>query len=378
MNKKEDVQDVTPWNVSGDLSYEKLIDQFGTMRINTRILNQIKQYTGEVHQMLRRKIVFSHRDFDWLLQHISKTKANNFALYTGRGPSGNTHLGHLAPWLFTKWLQEKFDVELFFQITDDEKFLIDPLAKSYKQTQEYALENAKDVLAIGFDPEKTHLIINSQTGPKFRELATRVASRINYSTAKAVFGFTDATNVGMLFHTAMQSAPCFFPSELRGENIPVLIPAGIDQDPYWRITRDIAEKLGYYKPTALHLEFIPGLTKGGKMSASNPNSAIFTTDNPKTAMKKVNKAVTGGRISVEEQKKLGGKPEECNIFSWYKTIFEDNDNALTKRFEDCKTGFLLCGPCKQELGERVIQFLEKHQTRREDMADLVELTMMRD
>ncbi|VDN04106.1 unnamed protein product, partial [Onchocerca ochengi] len=45
-------------------------------------------------------------------------------IYTGRGPSsGSLHLGHLIPFVFTKWLQDVFDVPLIIQITDDEKFL---------------------------------------------------------------------------------------------------------------------------------------------------------------------------------------------------------------------------------------------------------------
>ena len=47
-----------------------------------------------------------------------------FYLYTGRGPSSDAmHLGHLVPFIMTKWLQETFDVPLVIQLTDDEKFL---------------------------------------------------------------------------------------------------------------------------------------------------------------------------------------------------------------------------------------------------------------
>ena len=47
-----------------------------------------------------------------------------FYLYTGRGPSSEAlHLGHLIPFVFTKWLQDAFKVPLVIQLTDDEKFL---------------------------------------------------------------------------------------------------------------------------------------------------------------------------------------------------------------------------------------------------------------
>ncbi|MHA2029737.1 MAG: tryptophan--tRNA ligase, partial [Candidatus Kariarchaeaceae archaeon] len=196
--------------------------------------------------------------------------------------------------------------------------------------------------------------------------------RITYSTARAIFGFNESTNIGMLFHPAMQAAPCFYPSVVKDKNIPVLIPAGIDQDPYWRAARDIAEKLGYFKPTALHSEFIPGLEEGGKMSASKPNTTVFTTDNSKAATKKIKRAFTGGRATIEEQKRLGGQPGICNVFSWYRSSFEDDDDALKKRWDDCSNGELMCGPCKTDLADRVVVFLEVHQTKREDVSDLVE------
>ena len=61
------------------------------------------------------------------------------------------------------------------------------------------------------------------------------------------------------------SAPSYdvLPAELPGgQNVACLIPAAIDQDPYWRMTRDIAEKMGYTKPTQIHNKFLPPLTQG--------------------------------------------------------------------------------------------------------------------
>ena len=68
----------------------------------------------------------------------------------------------------------------------------------------------------------------------------------------------------------------------------MLIPAAIDQDPYWRITRDVAEKMGFYKPAQIHSKFLPSLNAtGGKMSSSKPETAVFTTDEPEVIEKSV-------------------------------------------------------------------------------------------
>jgi len=123
------------------------------------------------------------------------------------------------------------------------------------------------------------------------KISIQVAKNVTTSTAKAVFGFKNSTNIGIMFFPSVQTAPCFLPSILKGHNVPVLIPAAIDQDPYWRIARDVAPKLGYYKPAAIHNMFLPGLEgPSGKMSASKGDTAIFSIDPPKEVDKKNKKS----------------------------------------------------------------------------------------
>ncbi|MBM2819049.1 MAG: tryptophanyl-tRNA synthetase [Nitrosarchaeum sp.] len=63
---------VTPWNVEGDIDYDKLIKKFGTEKISSNILKRIKKITGEDHFMLRRGIFFSHREVDRILDDYEK------------------------------------------------------------------------------------------------------------------------------------------------------------------------------------------------------------------------------------------------------------------------------------------------------------------
>ena len=92
---------VTPWHVEGEIDYDKLIKRFGTEKISNQLLKRIQEFTGDLHFMLRRGIFFSHRDLNVILNEYAK--GNKFFLYTGRGPSGHTHIGHLVPWVFSKW-----------------------------------------------------------------------------------------------------------------------------------------------------------------------------------------------------------------------------------------------------------------------------------
>ncbi len=356
---------VTPWEVSGKIDYEKLIREFGTQPITPELLERVQKHTGTLHAQLRRRVFFSHRDLDWILQRYEA--GERFVLYTGRGPSGPVHIGHLAPWIFTKYLQDKFDAKLYFQITDDERFLYHDNF-TMAEPQRWSYENALDLIALGFDPKKTRIILDSKSMGVMYDLALRIAKHVTFSTARAVFGFQESTNIGLVFYPAVQAVPAFLESFLVGHNVPCLIPAAIDQDPYWRVTRDVAPKLGYYKPAQIHCRFVPGLGRGGKMSASMPETAIFTIDPTETARKKVMSAFTGGRATVEEQRQLGANPDICSVFAYDYFLFME-DKEIEDLRVNCLSGNIMCGECKKTLADRVKKFLVEHQEKREKAKD---------
>jgi tryptophanyl-tRNA synthetase len=359
---------VTPWEVRGKVDYARLIREFGTEPLTDELLRRLAKYTGKLHMQLRRGLFFSHRDLDTVLDLYEK--GTKFVLYTGRGPSGPVHIGHLVPWIFTKHLQDAFDTRFYFQMTDDEKFVIDDELK-LSETIELGYDNALDLVALGFEPDNTFIIYDVEDIDLLYDVALEVAKRITYSTAKATFGFQESTNLGWVFWPAVQAVPCFIHKKLTGENVPALIPAAIDQDPYWRITRDIASKLGYFKPAQIHNRFLPGLGIGGKMSASEPDTAIFTTDSADTVKRKVWKAFTGGKGTVAEQRKEGANPDVCSVYQYFLYLFEEDDKKLAERERQCRTGGILCGDCKKDLTDRINRFLAEHQKKRQKARDKI-------
>ena len=362
---------VTPWHVEGDIDYDKLIKQFGTQKISNEILTKIQKITGEDHFMLRRGVFFSHRDLNLILSNHEKGK--EFFLYTGRGPSGHTHIGHLVPWVFAKWLQDKFNVNMYFQLTDDEKFF-SKQELTLQQTGNFALENALDFIALGFNPKKTKIIIDTKNIKTLYPIAAEVAKKVNFSNTKAVFGFTNETNIGMIFYTSLQSAPCFI------EDKPVLIPLGVDQDPHFRITRDIAQKINRVKPALIHNIMIPSLLgPGGKMSASDEKNTIYTTDTPEQVKKKINKyAFSGGQPDIDEHRKIGGNPDIDVSYQYLRIFFEPDDDKLKKIYDDYKSGNMLTGELKGILIEKINKFLSVHQEKREQVRKNIDNYLMKD
>jgi tryptophanyl-tRNA synthetase len=352
---------VTPWEVSGSIDYDKIIKQFGTSRIDAKLRERlIKLGNGdEPHHMLRRDFFFSHRDLNAVLDDYEKGKG--FFLYTGRGPSKSMHIGHLVPLIFTKWLQDTFKVNLYIEITDDEKFLFKK-ENEWKDIQKSADENILDIIALGFDPDHTFIFKDSEYVRNVYPLLMRTARKITGSTVKAVFGFDDSTNIGMQMYPAYQVVPTFF------EKKRCLIPCAIDQDPYWRVQRDIAEGMGFQKTAAVHSRFLPplqGVT--GKMSSSaGMETAILLTDDEKTVKNKINKyAFSGGQATVEEHRKLGGNPDIDVPYQWLSILFEPDDARLKQIHDDYRSGKMLTGELKMILIEKVNAFLKVHREKRE-------------
>ncbi len=357
---------VTPWEVKGKVDYKKLAEQFGVKLLTEDDIKKIEELAGDSHYLLRRGFFYAHRGLENIVERMASGK--RWALYTGRGPSADLHLGHIIPWIFAKWVCDRFNVELFFEMTDDEKFLVRDVP--LEEANRYAYDNALTLVALGFKPNQLHLIIDTEDISYLYKIAIKVAKCLTLSTVKHTFGFTDSTNIGAAFFPTLQIAVAFLPTELYGEEAPVLIPAGIDQDPYFRLARDVADRLGYPKPCTIYCKFVPALTGEEKMSASRPETAIYILDSDDIVRRKIMNALTGGQPTRELQKKLGGNPEICVVYRYFMAYVSD-DNLVKKIYEDCKSGKLICGECKKILYENIVKLLHELRERRERAKDII-------
>ncbi|XP_054779837.1 tryptophan--tRNA ligase, cytoplasmic [Prosopis cineraria] len=379
--EKEEEQVVNPWEVSakdgGKIDYDKLIDRFGCQRLDHSHIQRVERLTSRpAHVFLRRGVFFAHRDFNEILDAYER--GEKFYLYTGRGPSSEAlHLGHLVPFMFTKYLQDAFKVPLVIQLTDDEKFLWKNL--SIEESQRLARENAKDIIACGFDIAKTFIFSDFDfVGGAFYKNMVQVAKRVTYNQAVGIFGFTGEDHIGKVSFPPVQAVPSFpssFPHLFSGkENLRCLIPCAIDQDPYFRMTRDVAPRMGYHKPALIESSFFPALQgETGKMSASDPNSAIYVTDSAKDIKTKINKyAFSGGQDSIEKHRQLGANLE-VDIPIKYLTFFLEDDAELEHVKKEYGAGRLLTGEVKQRLIEVLTEMVERHRRARaavtEEMVD---------
>ncbi len=357
---------VTIDNVEGEIDYNKIIKEFGVSPIDEE-LKKLKKIT-ELSKLYRRGIVFAHRDLNVIVDAIRLKK--DFAVVTGANPSGSLHFGNKLFVDQAKFFQDN-GADVFVPVSNDESYVFRKIKNLDDATKNAYERVIPTLIALGLKKGKTHIFVSTRYRDIY-ELSVKLSERATLSMMKAIFGFNNETPPGQIFYGIVQTAHILLPqTDKFGGPKPVVVPVGIDQDPYIRLTRDIASKEGFVKPSSTYHKFARSLT-GGKMSGSKPNSAIFLTDSPEVAEKKLMRAITGGGGSVKEQREKGGNPDKCSIFDYFKMHLIDDDKKLNQIYNECKSGKRLCGECKKEAAELMKKFLIKFDERVEKAKDKVD------
>ena len=394
----EDVEMVVnAFEVSGKIDYSKLVNDFGSKLIDQDLLDRLERLTvgrgtvPRLHRFLRRGTFFSHRDLNKICDCLES--GSPFYLYTGRGPSsGAMHLGHLVPFLFTAWLQRAFQCPLVIQMTDDEKFLFkgtftEEDGDNLDHFQMLTIENARDIISCGFIKEKTFLFSDMDYVGRMYPNIVRIWKAVTANTVNGIFGFDGTSNIGKVAFPAIQAAPSFpssFPVPLdatRGSNMACLIPCAIDQDPYFRMTRDVAHKLVPKshplggKPALIHSKFFPPLQGAdGKMSSSDPNSAVFLTDSADEIERKIKEyAFSGGQETKKMQEELGANLEVDVSYQWLRFFYEDDEELerIGKEYGSGSGKYWSTGAVKKKLVSVLQDIVKGHQSVREHVTDEV-------
>ncbi|GET88677.1 tryptophanyl-tRNA synthetase, putative [Leishmania tarentolae] len=318
-----------------------------------------------LHHFFKRDIAFSHRDLHKALVDIEasiNTGEHSVFLYTGRGPSaGSMHLGHVLPFLLTKYLQDVFDLPLVIQITDDEKFLFRDVPFEGAEAEELISNNIKDIIAFDFNPRHTFIFRNTHYMGDMYATVLRLQRSMTSNAVKHTLGITDSDNVGKLAFPATQAAPCFstaFCRVLKNGNrkMRCLIPCAIDQDPFFVLTRAAALRLKQPPPALLHTKFLPAL-KGleHKMSSSAEENGVITLhDTDKQVRKKLRRAFSGGCATLEEMKETGANLE-VDVAYQYLRFFCPDDTVFADVTERYRSGTLNSGQVKELAADCIIR-----------------------
>lgn len=311
---------------------------------------------------------------------------------TGDTPTGSLHIGHYVGSIESRLaMQDEYDC--YFLIAN--LHALTTRADDPEGIRRDTLEITKDWLAVGLDPRKATMFLQSEV-PAIAELTWYFAMLLGYGrlmknpTVKdelRVKGMTENHSFGFLMYPVGQIADIL---AFR----PAFVPVGEDQVPHVEMTREIARRFNQtYRgvkgetPDEKHVEKggvfpipdarigriarLTGIDGKHKMSKSL-NNAILLTDPPKTVRKKCNKIYTG-RVDPTSPGTVEGN-----------TLFEYHDafNPDTHRVEELKdlyrAGRIGDGDVKKELGQALNAFLEPIRNRREQISDDDAIDVLKD
>lgn len=349
-----------PWGASAVKDYSRLQKEFGIEPVGP-LLSRFKHPSTH----LRRGIDFGQRDLSRVLDAVDHNKP--YAVMSGIKPDLAFHLGNKMTaddMIYFQSLSKKATV--YYSIADVEAYADNGL--SFKETGKTAIRNVADMLALGLDAERTIAYKQSEEMRVMR-LSTIFSRGVTNNMLRAIYG---ERQIGLYMSALVQAGDILMPqlAEFGGPK-PVLVPVGADQDPHIRLARDLAAKydsdFGFTPPSAIYHRLELALTGGYKMSKRSPESGFTLDDTPAEASRRVLSSFTGGRDTVEEQRRLGGRADVCPIYDLYRFHFASNDAHVETVYEECTGGVRLCGDCKREAAALVRKFLEEHRRKRDSM-----------
>lgn len=269
-------------------------------------------------------------------------------------PTGRLHLGHLAGALGNwKMLQQEY--ECFFMVADWHALMSE--YNDPGRVKEYAIDNVRDWLSSGIDPDKATFFIQSEVGrhldlfmilscltplgwlernPTYKEQLREVKNR-------------DISTFGFLGYPVLQAADILI---YRADTVPV----GDDQLPHLELTREIARRFNHIYGTSLLPEPKALLTRtprllgidGRKMSKSFGNT-INLSDNEDEIRKKVQMMFTDPeRVKLSDP----GHPDKCNVHSYYAVFCPEMKAEVDDWCVNARVG---CTECKKRLAECLLE-----------------------
>ncbi len=359
---------VTPWEVKGNIDYDKLVKEFG--------LQPLRGLPEPFSDFLlfKRGIIFAHRDFGQIVNAVQEKK--KFALMTGLMPSGKFHFGHKLV-IDQIIFYQNLGAKLYIAVADIEAY--NTRSTDAAELRDTAInEYLLNYVALGLDLKKCDFYFQSRRSNDavkanaYYRLAGMLARHATMNEFNAIYGEVSPAKISSALLQVADILHAQLP-EFDGP-LPLFVPVGTDQDPHLRLTRDLSQRIKAFKfmqvSSTCHL-FLPGLS-GGKMSSSDPTSFIALTDSPEEAEKKIKKyAFSGGQATIEEHRKKGGNPDVDIAFQMLRYGLEPNDKKLQKIYNDYKAGALLTGELKQICIDKLTAFLKQHQEKRKKAEKVV-------
>lgn len=335
---------IDPWGSELLEDYEKIIKDFGLEVFDPKLF-------PKPNRIMRRGVVFAGRDLKIISDAIKNKK--RFYVLSGIMPTNDKiHFGTKMVVENIKYFQEH-GAETYILIADLEA--ASTRGVSLEEARKRALEfHIPAYVALGLDVKKTKFYFQSENKEVMNN-AYEFAKKITLNEFKAIYGSADP---GKIMGAITQVADILYPQFK--ERMPGIIPVGIDQDPHIRLTRDIVQRMrkkGFFLPSSVYHKYTPSLDGSIKMSKSKPESCIELPEDIELVKKKIKRALSGGRDTLEEHRKKGADIEKDMVFELMKQHLVEDDKELDKIYKAYKSGKMTSGEVKDIACKKMEKFM---------------------
>ncbi|RMF55976.1 tryptophan--tRNA ligase [Candidatus Woesearchaeota archaeon] len=336
---------IDPWGSKLVEDYAKLITDF---HLEQFMLDKFPS----PNRIMRRGVVFSGIGQKTLLDAMKNKKP--FYVLSGIMPTADKiHFGNKMVVENIAYFQ-KFGAETYILIADLEAEATRGI--SLEEARKRALNfHIPAYIALGLDPEKTTFYFQSENVEVMRS-ASLFARKVTLNQFKALYGNAEP---GRIFAACTQVGDILYPQFKK--RMPGVIPVGVDQVPHILLTRDIVNRMksrNFVLPSSIFHKYTPSLDGSIKMSKSKPESCIELPEDEKSVCKKIKRALTGGRDTLEEHRRLGAIIEKDMVFELLKQHLIEDDSELQRIHDEYKAGRMTSGEIKEIACQKMVEFMQ--------------------
>lgn len=338
-------QIIDPWGSELVKDYSKLITDFHLEAFNPKAYEK-------PNRIMRRNVVFAGIGQKTLIQAMKSKKL--FYVLSGIMPTNDRiHLGNKMVVENMAYFQ-KNGGSAYILIADLEAEATRGI--SLKEARKRALNfHIPAYITLGLDPKKTVFYFQSENMDVMRA-TSKLARKVTLNQLRSLYGSIEPSRI---LAALTQAADILYPQFKK--RMPGVIPVGVDQLPHVLLSRDIVGRMKsekYFAPSAIFHKYTPSLDGSIKMSKSKPESCIELPEDPKAVCKKIKKALSGGRDTLEEHRRLGAIVEKDMAFELLKQHLIEDDKELEEIYKAYKSGRMSSGEVKEIACNKITEFMK--------------------
>ena len=329
------------------------------------------QWFEEPHPYMLTGQIVGSRDADLFMQAMQDgQRCKVIATMSTDGPM---HLGHMALGNLLIYFHS-LGAEISLGFHDE--------SASPHAARTNALERLMTLAAAGLDLSQLHAYLQLDRS-EVVQTAFQLGESTPLSVLNSALGLRLNSSATDTFLPLLRLADILHTQQPEyGGPCRTLVIDGIGGDVYVRMARNLADRFGLVKPSALYLRMMRGLTTYDDPSTGSaievmtnavPQGRITCDDSPEDIRRRIGRAYTGGRPTLAEQREKGGNPDPriCSVSSLHAFHATPEPGAYAALQERCRSGELPCGRCKASATHNLLEYLQWHRQKRDALPESI-------